>query len=934
MLTERYLQTIMNASPDIIVLKDAKSRWLFANERTLKIFDIDDHVYKGKTDYELGQLFPHYMKFVPDFTESDRLAWEAGQEIDFEEVITIDGKDRTFEVIKVPIYNTSGEPDSIAVIGRDITERIESELCYKSLFYNHPNAVYSLDINGKFLDLNKEAERMSGYSKEELIGTYFPPLIADEDLPLALAEFQKVQAGESCSQEIKVIHKNGNKREIILTTIPASLHGKVIGIQGIGQDVTEKNNAVRQVEELKRVLQDTVRQQQGMTFKFTKQNGEFIHTLCDGELLYKIGLTPSDVVGKPLIAFYDKKTADEKQKYYERAWAGEEVSYELHVQSKSIIYLTSLRPIMKNNKVIEVIGSAIDITKRKQAEKALHETEEKYRIIAEHSSDMIRILDDTATIVYASPSNQRMLGHRPSDLLGRNALHFLHPDDQEHAQSALDRVLSTHETVSTTIRYQTANGDWKWVESTLSPVIEENNVTSIVVVSRDVTDRKALEERLRFMAYHDTLTGLPNRRMFDEEMEREIRRASHHQQAFAVLYFDVDRFKVINDTLGHNIGDLLLAAVAKKLHQQITKDMVFARMGGDEFAMLVPNIQSIEYVEQLAKQILSSLREPFFIEGHEVYVTTSVGISLYPEHSTKHKELLKQADIAMYQSKDRGKNNYQFYALQDKDQRFKKLYLENDLRKALSRQELFLMYQPKVELATNELVGCEVLLRWGHPEWGVVTPDEFIPIAEESGLIIPIGEWVIRTACKQLKQWLDQGCQPFQIAINLSLKQLLSKGFLQMVYQIFEECKINPSYIEFELTESVMMKDFDSTIELLYKLKEIGITVAIDDFGTGYSSLSHLKRFPLDVIKIDRSFVRDIPEDEEDKAITSLIISMGKHLHLQVVAEGVETKAQLEFLKEKGCDQYQGYYFSRPLTTNDIEKLLKARIIQKPSPDR
>ncbi|WP_088105857.1 sensor domain-containing protein [Halalkalibacter urbisdiaboli] len=917
-----HLQKIIQASPDIIVLKDVEGRWLQTNKRTLEIFSIDENRYKGKTELELGEMFPKLARFVPTFIESDRLAWEKGEKIQSEELISIDGTECVFEVVKVPIYDKNGTPEAIVVLGRDITERMESEQRYKSLFTQHPNGVYSLDLNGHFLDINQKIERLSGYTKDELLGANFSPLIAPEDLQVVLELFNEVKKGYAQKHEVQIVRKDGQRREVYLTTIPAILNGKVIGIQGIAQDITEKKRAFHEVEELKRVLQETVRQQQGLIFTFIKKDNLFIHTLCDGELLYKAGLIPMDVEGKTLEQFLGAEEAKVKVDYYERAWSGEEVTYEGCIGNGIVEYFASLRPIYRNGEVAEVIGSAIDISERKQAERALKESEERYRIIAENSSDMIRIIDREGSLVYASPANQRILGFRPEQLVGKTIFPIIHPADEKAARAALEQVLSTRESVSATCRYQTVKQEWKWLESTLSPVVEGETVTSIVVVSRDVTERKRLEEQLRHMAYHDTLTGLPNRRKFDEDIQREIEMANKQNEKLALLYFDVDRFKVINDTLGHNTGDLLLAAVAKRLQVIIRKEDLFARMGGDEFAVLIRNVPNIEFVKETANRILTLLRDTFTIEGNEMNVTTSIGISLFPEHSETQEDLLKQADRAMYHSKEKGKNNYQFYAVEEsKKQRLGNLYLENDLRKAITNQELSLVYQPIVDAKTNRMSACEALLRWSHPKCGMIPPDEFIAIAEENGLIIPIGEWVIREVCKQYKHWETKGYPPIRMAINLSLKQMLNKGFLELVDSILNEYNVNPAVIEFEITESVMMKELDSTVKLLKEFKNKGISFAIDDFGTGYSSLARLKRFPIDIIKIDRSFIKDICVDKDDKAITASIISMGRHLNLTIVAEGVETNEQLALLREMDCDRYQGYYFARPLSGEQLEQL-------------
>nr|WP_106782638.1 EAL domain-containing protein [Lysinibacillus timonensis] len=913
-----HLQTIIQTSPDIIVLKDAEGRWLEANKSTLEIFGIGEN-YKGKTEEELGELYSQFKDLVPYFVASDQKAWEQAKMVEFEEIVPFKGEKRIFHVIKVPIFEESGKPNAILIIGRDITERLQTEQQYKMLFEENPAAVYTLDEKGYFKDVNKRATFISGYTKEELLNMSFHSLLVPEFLPMIEKNFSSAMEGVLQSSEVQIMRKDGEIRDVSLSATPISFYGAINGIQGVAIDITEKKRALQVAEEIQKSLRDLVRQQQGMIFKYIKVGEDFIHTICDGELAYKTGLTPEFVVGKSLEQIFEQEDAEVTLQYYERAWLGEEVDFEGKLANNSIVYLAALRPIFEDGKVVEVIGSVVDITKSKEAERALKESEERYRVIGEYSTDMILTIDSSFKITYASPSNENVLGYSSEYLIGKAMLSFIHPEEFQKVRSAMESVLTSQKSVSTLGRVKIQDETWIWVESTLSPVLEGDKVTSIVVVARNIAERKKLEDQLHYMAYHDSLTGLPNRRMFDKELEEQIQLSHEKNYHFALLYFDIDRFKIVNDTLGHNIGDLLLVEVSKRLKGQLPPNDLFARMGGDEFALIVKNVTETSYVDNLAEKILASFEIPFYIEDNEINITASIGISLYPKYSSDPKELMKQADIAMYHSKENGKNSYTFFEQINTMNKHDKLFLENDLRKALKNKELFIMYQPKVELNTNKIVGCEAFIRWNHPQRGIISPMEFIPIAEESGLIVPVGEWVIEEVLKQLNTWEIK----VPVAINLSLKQVLSRNLIDVVRNNMQKYKIDPKWIEFELTESVMMNDLATSLSLINELQNEGIKIAIDDFGTGYSSLAHLKRFPLDVLKIDQSFVKDIPNDEEDMAIVSLIISMGKFLNLTIVAEGVETEEQLQYLKEQGCDIYQGYYFSRPLTNEDMCTLLR-----------
>jgi diguanylate cyclase (GGDEF)-like protein len=440
---------------------------------------------------------------------------------------------------------------------------------------------------------------------------------------------------------------------------------------------------------------------------------------------------------------------------------------------------------------------------------------------------------------------------------------------------------------------------------------------------REISERKSAEQRLGHLAHHDALTGLPNRILFNDRLSQALIEATRHEHLAAVLFLDLDRFKTINDTLGHEVGDQLLKAVAGRLSECLRAGDTVARLGGDEFALILPDISHVDHVSRIAEKIQSSFSRPFHIGGRDLFVTASMGITLYPFDDNNIDGLLKNADIAMYRAKEQGRNNYQYYTAEMNAQALERLTMENQLRHALERDELVLHYQPQVDLASGEICGVEAMLRWQHPEFGLVRPDQFISLAEETGLIVPIGEWVLATACAQNQAWRAAGLKPVTIAVNLSPRQFIQQDFSGTVRRLVSGSGLETGCLELELTENIMMQHAQTTTAALQELSALGVRFAIDDFGTGYSSLSYLKRLPIHSIKIGPSFMRDVTTSAADAALVAAIIALAHSINIKVVAEGVESKEQLVFLRAHRCDVMQGFYFSKAVPAEEFARLLR-----------
>ncbi len=572
-----------------------------------------------------------------------------------------------------------------------------------------------------------------------------------------------------------------------------------------------------------------------------------------------------------------------------------------------------------------------------QAARQLNDLKEKQAAIMEAIPDMIFVMDRHGVYLDYKEGFATSALVPPAQFLGKNMADILPADTASLIQLHIDQAMQQGNLQSVVYKLPMSDG-FHHYEARIAPI----GADKVVIVVRDITAQKLNEDRIRRLAYFDTLTGMPNRQSFLERLDSELLRAHRNKRRVALLFLDLDGFKRINDTLGHSVGDYLLQAVAERMKEKLrTGDFVsrpalddsslhFARLGGDEFTVVLPDVDDIQTVSRVSERLLALLAQPFLIGTQEIAVTSSIGIAVYPADGEDGATLLKHADTAMYHAKDQGRNNWQMYDQSLTTRTSVRLALESDIRKGLERSEFHLLYQPQVDTASGRIVGVEALIRWKHPEHGVVSPANFIPVAEESGLIVPMGEWVLHEACSQVCRWQAQGMKSPRVAVNISARQLRSARFLDTVTETISATGIAPDLLELELTESILMDPEARQVQGLYRLQQLGVHFSIDDFGTGYSSLSYIKRFPIGMLKIDQSFVRGLPDSVNDAGIATAVIAMAHNMQLEVIAEGVETVAQLEFLRQANCPKVQGYLFSRPLPANDIEALLRIGRIDLP----
>ncbi|WP_236685579.1 sensor domain-containing protein [Geobacter pickeringii] len=798
----------------------------------------------------------------------------------------------------------------------------------ENLLDNLADGVVSFGHDGRIVSGNPAAERMFGYGVEELVGMGIEQLLAGREAEGGYFPFTTLTTceREECriSYGVAGVRRDGTRFPVDLSVSRVLVEGAWTFI-GIVRDMTERVESDARLHETNERLHALIQASPHAIIAMDRGGNVSLWNRAAEQIF---GWRAEEVVGRPYPAIPEARREEYAVLKGKVLGGGiftdQEVQRQCRDGSLITASVSSAPTFDASGSVTGIMTIISDITTRKQDEQNLV----LLKRAIESTLNGVIITDVTGTdnpIIYVNPAFERMTGFGVHEVLGQNP-RFLRGDDRDQVElKKLAQTLQEHRDGYFVLRNYRKDGSLFWNELFIAPVRDRDGaVTNYIGVMNDITEHRRYEEQLVYQATHDPLTGLPNRNLLQDRLAQALAlEAFRRRTPLCVMFLDLDNFKKVNDTLGHTVGDMLLKAVANRLRNCVRGGDTVARLGGDEFIVVLPNVREVQDVVIVAKKILDVFATPLQLMGHEIYITASIGIAIFPTDGETVDALLKNADAAMYHAKEQGKNNYQFYSEEMNTRVFERLALETSLHRAVKQQEFLLHYQPRVDLRTGRVSGVEALVRWNHPEMGLVSPARFIPLAEETGLIVPLGEWVLRTACSQNRLWQEAGLPPLRVAVNLSARQFRQENLIEMVAAVLADTGLDPRWLELELTESLVMQQAERSADVLRQLAAMGIEVAIDDFGTGYSSLSYLKRFPIGNLKIDQSFVRDLCRDADDATLVRTIITMAHGLGMKTIAEGVETLEQMDFLCRHGCEEMQGYYFSRPVSAEDFALLLR-----------
>ena len=812
-----------------------------------------------------------------------------------------------------------GTPVGVVYVASDVTERRraeqamrESEHRYRTLFDGNPLPMWIYDFETlRFLAVNEAATRTYGYSKGEFLRMRITDIRPAEELPVMHARLAELRdrAAPALFRHRKA---DGTTFFVEITSYEFVTAGRRARLV-ISVDVTERQRAEQLLRESEERYRSLVELSPDAIMLHSDRRFIFLNPAAV-ELL---GATSADdLIGTEII---DRVHPDSRHAVAARLRTLDEGHDVPMIEEKFLrldgsevaVEVAAIGFVFNGMPAVQVV--ARDITQRK-------EIEERYRLLFERNLAGVFRTTTDGSILDCNDALARIFGYHDKDELLAQPAESVYFDPQDR-ENVLNRLREHGSLTNIETRMRRADGTELWVLENVTLIESRGELEGTII---DITERKTAQEQIEYQAFHDVLTGLPNRRLFRDRIGVALAHARRQRRGIAVMFLDRDEFKLVNDTLGHTVGDGLLQAIANRLVGAVRAEDTVARMGGDEFTILVSDTSDRRAAGVVAAKVLETVAQPVTIDEHELFVTTSLGIAMFPDDGTDAETLLKNADRSMYRAKEAGRNNFQYATPDAFDSAAGRLSIEASLHHALEREELVVHYQPIIDLASHEIVGAEALVRWRHPENGLMGPDDFIHIAEECGLIVPMGEWILRTSCAQMKQWHDAGHARLRIAVNLSPRQFQQRDLPATIERVLRETGLSPAMLDIEITESAAMQNAEQSLAIMRKLKEMGVRISIDDFGTGYSSLSYLKRFPIDTVKIDQNFVRDLAQSSNDAAIVTAVISMARALKLGVIAEGVETTEQLDFLKREQCETIQGFLYSRPVPAEEFGAALRS----------
>ena len=793
---------------------------------------------------------------------------------------------------------------------------------------NIPESIAYINTERRYKFVNNTFLTQRGKARHEVIGRTTEDVLGLAAAELAAPFVKRALAGETVEYERLVVTVGGGPRWHRIRTVPdVGPNGVTQGLYVVGTDIHDIRTAHVELESSEVELRSAM---DSLPYPMAYVDKSYCYRLVNRQLEAVIGKPREELIGKHLMTVFSQQRFDEIKTICDRVFKGETISTErlIEIAGREERWM-SLRYTPRydaEGKIIGIYTAATDIDELKRTEIELRRANWMLTSHFENSPLAVIEWDHAFNVRRWSPQAEKIFGWTQSEVIGKNIRdwRFVVEDDDTQFSALNTRLMEAGNPRTTSLNRNYRNDGriiWcEWYNSSLRD--ESGKVVSVLSLAQDVTTRVLAEERLIYQATHDGLTSLPNRAMLQDRMQQAISRARRSGVRVAVLFIDLDRFKEVNDTLGHRIGDELLREIAERLKRTLRESDFLVRLSGDEFMVVLEQLADLDPPRLVAAKILEEIRQPTRIEGHEIYVSASIGISLFPDDANDVESLLKNSDMAMYRAKANGKNTFQFFSAELAELGAAMRLLENSLRSALVRNEFEVYYQPKIDMRSGLIVGAEALLRWHHPTRGLVMPGEFVKLAEEAGLMHEIGNWVLDIAFAQLRRWREKGYDNMRLAVNLAAGQFRATQLLDRIKDRLEREKCRPECIEIEITETSMLGDPDGVGKVLRALRDLGLRVAIDDFGTGYSSLSHLKRFPIDTLKIDKTFVADILHNRENTAIVSAVIALGRALDLEVIAEGVETEAQRALLAKQGCDAYQGYLFSPALAVIEFDAML------------